>query len=328
VRFYNIELRTSLSDTTPYRQYTSSPGGNPDPAALLVELDLPLAPLDQPLGGAYVRVWGPPLTDIGSSSDFNGKYVSVYGGMSAGLPLANPSQAGLLVSGVVQQAFGNWIDTTQTLDLYLRADGGSPAEPKNLVFNWPAGQLLSEAITNTLNTAYPSGYTVQINISPNLVLNNPVEAAYFRTLYEFASYIKGMTAAILGGAYSGVNIALSNTTFRIWDGSTAASPRQIAFTDLIGQPTWIGPLQMQFNAVMRADIQVGDYVLMPTNSVNAAAGIPITTTPQSLSQYRDKSVFQGTFQVDFVRHLGNSRGPTAMSWISTFNCHPSTGGGS
>jgi len=310
VRYYRIEIGGDIPAT-----YTSYVNGAVDPGALQIELDITEYPFATPAGNSMVRVWGVSLQTISQASDFNGAPINVYVGMSKGLPLANPLQAGLVCSGTILQAFGNWIGTDMTLDLIIIADGGATqGDPKNFVFNWKKGQPLNEVISSTLATAYPS-YTSQINIDPNVVLSQD-ETAYFQTIEQFAQYIKSMSATVIGGTYAGIDIVLKDGQFNVYDGTTQQNPISINFTDLIGQPTWIGPNIIQFNTVMRADLSVGDYIKFPTTQV--------TTTAPSQSQTRDKSAFQGVFAINYVRHVGNSRQPDAQSWISTFNCYPVT----
>jgi hypothetical protein len=99
--------------------------------------------------------------------------------MAKGLPLADPTQAGLLVQGTIQQAFGNWEGTNQTLDIIIIAGGqgasgpsiGNPDFPGNYPFICPKGTPLANAIKNTLSTALPN-LTQSINISPRLVMNS------------------------------------------------------------------------------------------------------------------------------------------------------------
>ena len=315
-RFYDIQLFDKQGGQL-VRQWTSLYKGVPDPAALQVELDIPVTEFAVPVGSASVTIWGIPLADVAQGSNFNGNFVSIYGGMSKGLPLANPTQQGLLVQGTVLQAFGNWVGNVMTLTLIVL--NAPPADvPQNIVFNWAKGTTLANAITNTLAVAFP-GFKVNIQIDPNLVLNQAVEVGYYQTISQFAKYLKNMSASlIVGGTYNGVRISLTETTFNVYDGTTATTPLQINFTDLIGQPTWIDPGTMQFNTILRADISVGTYVHMPS--------IPVITTPQSQSQARTKSAFgsdgRQVFQVNFIRHVGNSRGSGGESWITTFNANP------
>ena len=85
-----------------------------------------------------------------------------------------------------------------------------------------------------------------------------------------------------------MQITLQEKAFNVYDGSAQATPTLIDFNDLIGQPTWIGPGQMQFNCVMRADLTVGAYVKMPPAQVavtTAAAASPCGTRWRSPSTW-------------------------------------------
>lgn len=320
MRYYNIAITDSSSNTT--ATWTSHPQGlmqPPDPGALNVELDIFSVALATAKTGSYVRVWGIPIQQIAQAFNLNNLSIVVSGGMGKGLPLANPAEAGILASGTIQQAFGNWIDTDMTLDLILMPGSVPNAAPQNLTINWKAGTALSSAIQQTLNTAFP-GYPQNIAISPNLVLNHD-EPGFYGSLPQFAQYIKGVSQDIVGGSYPGVDIALTNRTVRVYDGTVAASPKQLAFTDLIGQPTWIEPGVVQATCVMRGDISVGDQVQLPPSLV--------TVTPAAMSAYsqaRQGSIFQGTFVVSQVRHVGNFRNPGAQAWVTILNLAISTNG--
>ncbi len=115
MRSYDI-LITQPSTGALVQRFTSrDASGRAIPGALNIEWDIPVAPFATPMGAAWVRVWGVSLAQISQSSDLNGMNIQVFGGMQKGLPLANPMQYGLLVQGQIFQAFGNWIDTNQTL---------------------------------------------------------------------------------------------------------------------------------------------------------------------------------------------------------------------
>lgn len=309
MRYYRIVLGKGSGG----REFTSFVNGKSIPGALNVELDIPVIPFATPMGAGAITIWGVPLSDISQASDFNGMDISVYGGMQKGLPLANPAQSGLLAQGKVFQAFGNWIDTEQTLNFNIQASIGTIDEPKNIILNWKKKAKLSEAIQNTLSTAFPD-FKLDIKISDKLVLPAD-EIGYFQTLVQFAQYIRVVSQTILGGDYPGVDIVLTESTLKIYDGTTQASPLQIAFQDMIGQPTWIDPLTVQTKFVMRADINVGDYLKFPPALVtNTSAGA--ATAGSNLKQ---KSTFQGTFQANLVRHIGNFRQPDAASWVTVVN---------
>lgn len=320
MRFYNIVLTTPAGTPFLFADQASFPGGictsfvngRTIAGALNVELDIPVVVYALPMGAAWLRIWGPSLREIGQAADLNGINIAVYGGMAKGLPLANPAQQGLLVYGTIQQAFGNWIGVNQTLELIIQPPVGSQASPKNIVINWLAGTPLATALKNTLSTAFP-GFKQNIAISPNLVLAHD-EPGYYEDVYQFAQYVKRISRDIIGGSYPGVDIVLTQTTFNVYDGTTAAAPKAILFQDLIGQPTWIDSPLIQFKCVLRGDLAVGGYVTLPP--------VRQTTTPQSFSQYRANSVFQGSFQIQRMRHNGNFRQRDGESWITTFDAFP------
>ena len=113
----------------------------------------------------------------------------------------------------------------------------------------------------------------------------------------------------------------SNNQFNVQDwnepGAAAQTAKKnVSYQDLIGQPTWIDAPTISFKTVMRADINVGDYIKLP----NTVA----TSTPQSVigTPLRNRPTFQGLFQVQIVRHLGNFRQPDAASWVTVFNAYP------
>lgn len=309
MRYYNIVI-TDPKTGKVFATYSSlMPNGTVNPAALLVEMDIPVVNYATPDTNAFLRIWGIPLQSISQSSDFNGKIISISGGMSAGLPLAKAEQSGLLLEGNILQAFGNWQGTSQTLDLIIQAATGSIQHPANIVNNWLAGTALSDAIAATLKTAFPA-YTANINISDSLVLTQD-EPGFFQTIGQFAQYVKQVSQAIVGSNYQGVDILLRQNVFSVYDGTTPTSPKSIQFTDLIGQPTWINAGTINVKCIMRADIVLSDYVTLPKTQV--------TTTTAAQSQYKDSSAFQGTYQINSVRHVGNSRQPDGNAWVTSYD---------
>lgn len=312
MRYYRIQV--SNADGSAFRTWTSlNADGSNNQAALNVELDVPVTTFATPMGdtGTAVRIWGIPWSDISQAADFNGKTIQVFGGMAKGLPLANPRQQGLLFQGKIFQAWGNWVGTGMALDFNVIPDTGTDAAPANIQVVWKAGQPLSTAIANTLSAAFPS-LKQEISISPSLVVGYDVTGSY-KTAVQFARWLQQMSQSIVGGTYSGVSVLLSAGTFKVYDGTTAKTPKVISFLDLIGQPTWLNPFQVQAITVMRADIGVSDYVTLPP-------GLQ-TIQPQGQGLVKNRSTFSGTFQVDQIRHAGIFRQPDAGSWVSVYNMH-------
>jgi hypothetical protein len=328
----------------------------PDPGALNIECDLLVYPYatvaptgSGDFGNSHIRVWGIPLADIAQAANWSAPSaaaptytVKFSGGMGKGLPLANPAQAGLIVQGDVWRAFGNWIGTEMTLDFFISplslagaasvAAATTPAvTANNLVLNWPKNTPLAAPLKSALQTAYP-GVPVQISISPNLLLTRD-EAHWAPTLGGLADMVNRRSVAILGPnnpSYTGVHIAARLGTIIAFDGTggtdtnstggttaPASSTIAIAFTDLIGQPTWIGNGVIQVTTVLRADVHQSDKITLPPGLTTiAAGGANLQASPQ-YSAARFSSQFQGTFTVQQVRHVGNYKAPSGAAWVTT-----------
>lgn len=315
-RYYRIVVSDQDSGAT-IREWSSQlADGTDDPNALNVEFDLVIAPFAMPVGSSFVRVWGIPLTDIAQATQLTYRDVKVYGGMSKGLPLANPSQQGLLAFGSAFPAFGNWRDEDMTIDMNLvAANTPQNARAINLAGTWKAGTPLAQMITATLAQGFP-GTTAVVNINSSLTLAHD-EPFFYGSLAAFAQYVKQVSKDTVNpsgtGTYQGVDITLLDKKFVVYDGTSQTAPRQIAFQDMVGQATWSAANIINFNTVMRGDINIGDYVKLPPGQV--------TTTAQSYPQYRQGAPWSGTFQVDAIRHVGNFRSEDGNYWVSNFFAH-------
>lgn len=317
MRYYNIVITDD--NGTQVQQYTSlTAQGTYNPGALMVEMDIQRYGLSTPKGNSYLRVHGVSIQELRQATqNYYQKNIAVYLGMSAGLPLANASQSGLAIQGIIQQPFGNWQGTEQSIDFIITAGFGSNASPKNIMLQWSAGQKLSTALFFSLQRAFPD-LKITINISDKLVKGTDT-FGFYNSLTQLAQQLKFESQSIIGdSSYSGVDIAIGNGEIRVWDQVTAVASDtsiQLAFTDLIGQPTWIEYAKVQVKLVMRADIHVGDFVTMPAGSLSV-------TTAASYSQYRQQSSFTGRMMVTDVRFLGNSRQPDGNSWVTIIEAVP------
>lgn len=333
MRHYQIDI--TKSDGTPYL-FKSLGGlglssllpngpqdpinGRTNPSALNIEFDLPMANLTNPNNNCWLRVWGLGISDLNSSSDLNDLNIEIKAGMAKGLPLANPQQAGTVIKGKIFQAFGNWIGTAQTLDLIPVAGGdggniGTLDRPGNFPFQWLPGTPLSSAISQTLATGLP-GLTQSINISSKLVTNH-VQSGHYPSLISFAQAINEISFGILGGSYDGVTMGINGNTVTVYDGTVPDTTiKNIAFQDLIGQPTWLAPRIISVKTILRADIQLGNTVKLPPSLVTNTAG--------ALLRFQDKTSFSGNYLVQQVQHFGNFRQQTANSWNTTYQMTPVT----
>lgn len=314
MRYYDVTI--SEEDGTVIRNFSSlTPQGTYNPGALMAEFDLQRYGMSTPKGMSLFRVWGVSIEEIKQAkTNYFGKRISIKLGMSAGLPLANPKQSGLVIEGIVNQPFGNWQGTEQSLDFIITAGLGSNDDPKNVVFEWAAGAKMSTALYFCLQRGFPDK-KISVDVDDRLVLNYPV-AGFYATLSQLSQQLRGLSRSIIkDDGYHGVEMSVSPGEIRVWDGLKKKPPVQIEFVDLTGQPTWIEAQKVSIRLVMRADIQVGDYIRMPQGSL-------AVINASSYSQYRNQSAFTGDMMVTDVRLIGNSRQPDASSWVTIIEAVP------
>ncbi len=315
MRYYDILLTDSSGNTV--KEWTSHPNGQFDPGAHNVMLDFLVMNYDINGGGQTITIEGPALQDLQQAQQFTGLTVTVRGGMQAGLPLANPQQAGVLTVGSIFQSFGNWHGTEMTLDFVLMPSSFTLQTPGSIILDWKAGTPLSQPLTQTLNQAFPN-YPVVMNISDQLVMPGDVPG-YYKTLEQLSAVLYARTQGFLGPTYQGVRIAIQAGQIIVWDNDSPPAPVQINFQDLVGQPTWIDVNVMQAAFVMRADLTIGSTILMPQGMINAP-GFVQTSANSMPSNLKYQSTFQGVFTITEMRHIGNFRDPNGQSWVTVANC--------
>lgn len=297
-------------------------------AALNIEFDIPVSQMHQPSGQGFLRIWGLSVKDIGRAFNLNpvannGKFYSieVYGGMSFGFPLANPSQARLLVKASILQAFGNWIGLQQTIDFIFAPYIGTTDNPINIVLNWLMNTPLEQALRTCLSTAFPTA-ALEFNLSPRLSQNHD-EPGIYGSLTQLATYLNPLSKRIITDAkYAGVSIAYDGSTIRVFDATTTPPTINIDFTDLVGQPTWIAVDTIQVVCVLRGDLDIDSLIFLPqtlvTNSAASLAGL--TGNPAN------SLTFTGRYRIIKLHHYGNFRQPDAASWTTVIEAIPNTGG--
>jgi hypothetical protein len=324
-RYYDIKISDPKTNKV-IRHWTSHPNGPtqpPDPGALNIEFDIVVSNFGEALGTAStVTIEGVPIGDLFQPQQFVGMNFSMLGGMGKGLPLANPKQAGVLISGQVFQAFGNWQGVDMSLDLVVvPVPSFTLDNPGNFSVDWASGVPISVMISQVLSRVYPSAKQ-NIQIKPGIVLPNH-EWATISTLRQFSSYVNGITDEFFDDAYIGVNICVQGGEFFVYDGTQSSVTVPFLFNDFVGQPTWIEQNQILVKTVMRGDIQVGNTVTMP-EGLQDYPGIVTTSGNSFPSSNKYKAAFQGNFNVGGsaggVRHVGNFRSPDGADWVSLFYC--------
>lgn len=316
MRYYTIIITNPIDGKEVIRWTSLGLNGVNNLSAQQIEFDILTYTLADEIGSSFIKVSGVSIKQIGGAFNLNNMQFKMYAGMSKGLPLSNPKQSGLIIVGIIQQCFGNWQGTNQDLNFIVQSAQGSASDPRNIILNWKRGSRLSDALSATLKTAFPD-YSINVNISGSLVISSD-EPAFFQTAPQLARYALNASKNINKDPnYGGVQMTIREKSIEVYDGSTQSTPKEISFNDLIGQPVWQSLTQINFRTILRADIRVGDYVLMPKTLAQQ--------TPQSFSQFRNSSVFQGKFFIDSVRHIGSFRGTSGADWITVFDAHLAEG---
>jgi hypothetical protein len=328
VRRYRIEISGNINAVFD----STSADGSMNPGALNIEIDVSQYDFTSPIGYAHLRIWGLPLQSsksankikgqtlgaadvtISQATNLNDCLIKIYAGMQKGLPLANADQYGLIIQGFIFQAYGNWVGTDMTLDMFISTNQGSTfSDPVNIVLDWKKGTPMADALKTTLMRAYPKMDPPSININSKLVLTED-DSTQCTTLGDLNQHLFDTSLSIITSGYEGVRMTVSGNQIIVYDGTLQSDPKQINFFNMIGQPTWIQPFSVQANLMLRSDLKVGDYIKFPPTPT-------ISSEAEMKSQPADRSAFQGTFQVDMVRHLGNFRQPDPNSWLTTINAH-------
>ncbi|MFM0665395.1 hypothetical protein [Paraburkholderia sediminicola] len=328
--------------------------GSANANAQQIELVIPVGVLHQPIGNSYVKIFGVSLQEIAQWANLSHMNFFIRGGMSKGLPLANPTQIGPLASGQILQCFGNWIGTEQSLNFYVQAGGssalsnqttGNPAtadtlplpstnkKSSHIVFQWLPGQHLMDAIKSCLSAPFPQ-YQISGSISPNLVWTGTAATGFYAKLSQFAQYINKATINLIGGyapdiqAYPGVMLALHGNTILVSDCTTKTKPKQLQIQDLIGQPTLVAPFEIQATVALRGDISPLDYVTLPLGQMGLSNTSQSSFVPppniggintNANVNAKNSSVYTGSFLVTEVCHVGRSRQADGASWVTTIN---------
>ena len=312
--------------------YTSFVNGQTLPGAWNVELDLPVIDAATTQGYGNARVWGISVAEIAQANDLNPiisqnkfKNIAIFGGMQKGLPLANPAQSGLLLSGQIYQCFGNWIGNAMTLDFVIApgqatasaAGGiGTLANPKNLTLNWQGGQPLGPALKSCLQTAFP-GYTVNVNVNSGIVRpSGDTPTGFYPTLEQLSQDVRAMSKSIVKtSGYMGVSILINGMTITASDTASSSPSKAISYQDLIGQPTWLEGGSISLKTVMRADLSVLSQITLPQTIIS-------NSSQSGSSLVNQKATFQGGFVITSLRHVGEYRNPSADAWVTVIEAAP------
>lgn len=320
-----------------------------NPGALEVEFEIANGWGHMLSAQTHIRIHNPTLEMVEKSIQYNGSVCVIEAGFKAGLPLANPNQAGIIGSGIVQNTYANWLGTDLVLDFLLypstefgdvnlnmsaNTGVGSPV-PINLV--WEKGSL-KDAIQASVA---PFGIKVTGTIRESL--NNPPAPikAWYSNYQSFASAIQKISQSIVDPAsfqtqgtqgnpqstgagqwqsYYGVMMQwIPNTKeIQLNDGTIPSGSIELSYAEFVGQPTWLSDSGMlQSVHPMRSDISLGFNVRYPKNLPTQANPSQITIRNQLITPGGSELWVMG------VRHSGRFRDTSPTGWVTYVDaCRP------
>ena len=324
MKYYRLEITDKDGNTpldavgNPIGPFDSSltPG-----AALDIQFDALITGYDVVMSGTNIAIYGIPVTMLRESAQLAGCQINLTAGFTAGLPLANPNQAGLILSGQIYNPYANWLGTHQSLNLIVNPSPqlNDKGQATSITLDGKKGEKLSDVLTRALTTAYP-GFTLEISISDLLVLVEDGVGVYNR-LTQLAATLRSQSFSMINREdYTGVQMVMQNKTIRVFDNAQAdGGGIQILPEELIGQPTWIGPVSVSFKCPMRASPRCGDTVVLPQNIISGPGELLAVNSERSYSSLRTQVNFTGAFLITSVRHVGEYLNPdNSNSWVTIY----------
>ncbi|HAT7488681.1 TPA: hypothetical protein QCH64_003588 [Enterobacter asburiae] len=324
MKYYKLEITDKDGNTpldgagNPIGPFDSSltPG-----SALHIEFDALITGYDVVSSGTNIAIYGVPVTMLRESTQLAGCQIDLTAGFTVGLPLANPGQAGLILSGQIYNPYANWLGTHQSLNFIVNPSPllNDKGQAASITLDGKKGENLKDVLTRALTAAYP-GFTLDISISDQLVLAEDGVGVYTR-LTQLAATLRSQSFSILNrDDYTGVQMVMQNKTIRVFDNTQAAGGGiQILPSELAGQPTWIGPVSVSFKCPMRADLRCGDTVKLPENIISGPGALLAVNNERSYSSLREQVNFSGNFLITSVRHVGDFLNPdNDNSWVTIY----------
>jgi hypothetical protein len=230
-----------------------------------------------------------------------------------------------ILGDVASVASGNLSGISNVLSDIAQTFGGGGwnVTPANLIHNLLPNMPLSSAIQQALSTAFP-GSNVNINISSALKLAYQ-DSGFYQSAQQAFGYWKNLSHSILGSSgYGGVVAWADGKNINVLDFSTQGVNKVIDldYFDLIGQPTWLDLVTISIKMVMRSDINPGDTVTLPSNTpvtISVPTDTVFTNTQGGFLQSLTLG-FTGSFSVQTVLHVGDSRHPDGGQWCTVIQC--------
>lgn len=324
MRYYRLEITNN--EGLPPLDSAGNPIGPFDTsetpgAGLQLTFDALITSYDVAASGTQLALYGVPITMLRESTQLSGCQLNLFAGFRTGLPMANPEQAGLILSGQIYNPFANWQGTNQSLNLIVNPSPllNDRDQANSITLDGRVGEKLGDVLKRGISSAFPD-FAVEVSISEKLVMAENASGVYSR-LSQIATSIRSQSFAMMGREdYTGVQLVMQNRTIRIFDNSLgSAGGQQILPQELIGQPTWIEFNKVSFKCPLRSDLHCGDHVELPQNIISGPAALLAVNTEQSFSMYRNRVNFSGKFQITSVRHVGEYLNPdSSNAWVTIY----------
>lgn len=324
MRYYRLEI-IDKTGKTPLDSAGNPMGpfdtGITPGTGLQLQFDALITGYDVISSGTALALYGVPITMLRESTQLAGCQVYLTAGFTGGLPLENPHQQGLILSGQIYNPYANWQGTHQSLNLIVNPSPllNDRGQAGSITLDGKSGEKLSDVLQRGLATAFP-GFTLDITISDKLVWTENAPAVYSR-LSQLATVVRSHSFYTMNREdYTGVQMVMQNQGIRIFDNNSAKPGGiQILPQELIGQPTWIGPFNVSFKCPMRAELHCGDVVVLPENIISGPGELLAVSNERTVSAYRNQVNFSGSFLITSVRYVGDYLNPdSSNAWVTIF----------
>lgn len=281
-------------------------------AGLQITFDLPVLACDLNVTGGAVSLRGVPVTLLHSSVSYYRARIELYAGWQKGLPLVNPDQYGLILSGEVVNAWGNWQGTDQSLNFSVNPSVVYDREgrPVKIAVSGKKGERLAVVLRRALTAAFPERKIVT-DIDADLTLAEDLNAVEYRSIGELAWSLKQVKS------WYAIDVVVQPGRIVVYDRTYRGKVKTIAGTELTGQPTWVGQNTVSFKVPLRPDLAVSDIVSLPRALTSGSTGALTLNAANGRNRtLMETPLFTGNFQVVSVRHLGDFRNPVADAWCT------------
>ncbi|MDF7674219.1 hypothetical protein PT277_02305 [Acetobacteraceae bacterium ESL0709] len=320
---------------------TGNPYGRYDGGALDIEFKVDQVSLDN-YTLASITIYGVDSDVLNMADSMEGRVVELRGGMGKGLPLSNPALYGQILYGTVVTGAASWTGPNTSLTLYVKPhvatsdkedvdlnkrvtitdDQNKKKKSQNaFIVNIKKGDQIRDALGKCVQPHFKD-YKIlfESTLAENLTADKDF-ANYYEKLEDFAYDIGGKEDC-LWKYYTGLNLKIytQDKFFIFADGTSDKDPKQIEFSQMIGQPSWDGKDNIiKFSCLLRADLHIGDKIILPLFD---DLGKPVDDTVQKLPATKHKSRYSGVFYITAVNYYGWFRSKEGKDWNATYSVKP------